>query len=63
MLNFFSDNIGTIIVAAVLSVIIGAIVFSIIRNKKKGKNSCSCGCTGCAGCAMKDSCHPKKTSE
>ncbi len=42
--------IALIIVAAV---VIGLIVMSVV-NKKKGKTSCSCGCSNCA---FKDSCH------
>lgn len=45
---------GTFIVLAVLAVIIGLIICSIINDKKKGKSSCSCGCTDCA---MKEKCH------
>ncbi len=49
----------TIIVASILAVIFLAIVITGIRNKKKGKHSCSCG--SCGGCAMNGSCH--KTEE
>ena len=50
-------NIPTVIICAVLVAIIGGIVWSLIRNKEKGKSSCGCGC---ASCAMKDACHPTK---
>jgi hypothetical protein len=50
----------TILVAAVVAGIFAAIVVRIIVNKKNGKGSCSCGCGGCGGCAMKDSCHSAK---
>ncbi len=50
-------NIPTFIVLAiVVAVFVGIIAKSII-DKKKGKSSCSCGCSGCA---MKDSCHSAK---
>ena len=50
----------TIIVASILAVIFFAIVITGIRNKMKGKHSCSCG-GSCGGCAMNCSCH--KTEE
>ena len=30
-----------------------------VRNKKKGKSICSCGCS-CGGCSMNGICHDKK---
>ena len=51
---WFAENLGTIIVVAILLVVVGAAVFSIIRSKRKGKSSCGCGC---ANCAMRGSCH------
>lgn len=47
----------TWVIAGVVAVIFVAIVAKGIYNRKKGKSSCSCGCSGCA---MKDSCHNKK---
>ncbi len=39
---------GTAIVGLVMAVIVAAILFSLFRNKKKGKSSC---CGDCAHCA------------
>ncbi|MBQ6794670.1 MAG: FeoB-associated Cys-rich membrane protein [Clostridia bacterium] len=50
-------TVGTVIVSAVLVVIVGLIISRQIKNKKEGKSSCSCGCSGCA---MSDVCHGKK---
>lgn len=47
----------TILIAAVVAAVFLAIVIKGIINKKKGKSSCSCGCSGCA---LKDTCHSKK---
>ncbi|MBQ8572208.1 MAG: FeoB-associated Cys-rich membrane protein [Ruminococcus sp.] len=47
----------TWLVAGIIAVVFGLIVAKGIYNKKKGKSSCSCGCSGCA---MKDSCHKAK---
>ena len=50
-------TVGTVIVSAVLVVIVGLIISRQIKNKKEGKSSCYCGCSGCA---MSDVCHGKK---
>ena len=49
-------NLPTILVAAVIAVIVLMIVIRDILNRKKGKGSCSCGCSGCS---MSDMCHGK----
>lgn len=39
---------GDVIVLVVLGALVGGIIYSMIREKKNGKNSgCSCGCSGC----------------
>ena len=43
---------STIIISVVLLIIVGAIVASLIRGKKKGK--AVCGCSGCSGCSGKN---------
>ena len=48
---------GTIIVASILIILVGLIIFRQIKNKKEGKSSCGCGCSGCA---MSDVCNSKK---
>ncbi len=57
MLQWLSENIATIIICAVLAVAVAGIIIYLIRNKKRGKSSCGCGC---ASCAMKGACHSKK---
>jgi hypothetical protein len=47
----------TVIAIAIIIVIVGLAVFSIVRDKKKGK--CSCG-NSCSSCAMKGACHTNK---
>ena len=47
-------NIGTIIICAVLVLIVAAIIFKLVRDKRKGKSSCGCNC---AHCAMSGTCH------
>ena len=57
MLSWFSENIATIIICAVLTLVVAGIIVSIVKNKKKGKSSCGCGC---ADCPMSGSCHKDK---
>lgn len=54
MLAWLSNNIATVIISLVLAVIVALIIFSLAKNKKKGKSSCGCNC---AHCAMSGSCH------
>lgn len=56
MLTWIENNLGTIIVAAVLAAIVGGIILRLIKNKKAGKSSCGCGCSTCA---MAGTCHKK----
>ena len=57
MLSWLAENAGTILVVLLLLAAVGLIIFSRLRDKKKGKAS-TCGC-GCADCAMKGQCHTK----
>ena len=48
MFAFMAENLGTIVVAALLAVIVAAIVIKMARDKQKGKCvGCSCGCDSC----------------
>lgn len=47
MLAWILENISTIIICALLLVIVLSVVAGLIRNRKKGKSSCGCGCSGC----------------
>jgi len=49
-------NPGTLAVSAVLVIIVGLIIYKMIKDKKSGKSSCSCG-GSCSGCGMAGSCH------
>lgn len=52
MLTWLTQNIGTIIISAVLLIVCAAIVRYLIRQKKQGKHSCGGACAHCAnaGC-------------
>lgn len=60
MIEFLTANLGTIIVITLLAVIVGAVIYRIIKNKKKGKSSCSCGCSGCP---HSKACHTEDISD
>ena len=44
---------GDIVVIAVLVLVVGLVVWGMVRDKKAGK---SCGCGSCKGCSMAGSC-------
>ncbi len=56
MLEFLAENAGTIVITAVLIVAVALVIRGIVKEKKKGKNSCGCNC---ASCAMNGACHRK----
>lgn len=39
---------GTAAVLTILAVIIGFIIYGLIKDKKKGKGSCGCSCENCS---------------
>lgn len=57
MLTWFTNNIGTILICAVLIAVVAAIIVGMRQDKKQGKSSCGCNC---AHCAMSGTCHSKK---
>lgn len=57
MLTWIWENIATIIICIALLLIVTGIIAGMIRDKRKGKSSCGCGC---ASCPMSSSCHKSK---
>ena len=53
MFEFIRENLGTIIVGAIVLSIITLIAVREIKNRLAGKGSCSCGCENCPGCVAK----------
>ena len=53
MLAFLGGGLATVIVAVLVFVAMGLAIYKMIRDKREGKQSCSCGgsCGGCAGCS------------
>ncbi len=56
-MQWIHQNLATILICLGLVVLVGAIIASMIRDKKQGKNSCGCNCSGCA---MGEFCHKNK---
>lgn len=60
MLTWLTQNFATIVILAVLAVIFGLMLYSLIRDKKAGKSSCGGGCAGCANACY---CHGHTASK
>lgn len=54
MFTLIIENAATIIVTLILAAVVAAALIKIIKNKKSGRSSCGCSCSGCV---MKDRCH------
>ena len=60
MMQWFIDNLGTIVISLVLIGMVVGIILSMRRDKKQGKSSCG---GNCSHCAMGCSCHPAGNSK
>lgn len=56
MLEFLKQYWSTILIGIVLAGVVALIIVKMIRDKKKGKHSCGCGCENCPSAGM---CHKK----
>lgn len=52
----------TIIITTLIAIVFVLIVLNGIRNKKRGKHSCSCG-GRCGSCGMSGLCHGNKMTD
>lgn len=59
MIEWISNNIGTIVVVAIVIAIVVLLSISLVKDKKKGKSCCG----GCRGCSMSGSCKSKQTKD
>ena len=51
MFTWLSANLVNLVIVAVLALIVGFAIRSMIRDRKAGKSSCGCDCASCgAGC-------------
>lgn len=48
MAAWITANLGTIIVSAIIVLVVALVIFVMIRDRRSGKSSCSCGCSSCA---------------
>lgn len=46
-MRFIIENTGTIIMALIVFVLVAGIVIKLVKDKRKGKTSCGCGCSNC----------------
>lgn len=53
-MNWLQQNLATILISAALLLVLGGIIWSMVRRKRKGESSCGCGCSDCA---MNGACH------
>ena len=64
MFSWLSANLINIVLVAVIVLITGLLIRSMVRDKKAGKSSCggncaSCGaCSGCSACGTCDAAKP-----
>ena len=56
MLAWFSVNLINIALVAVLALITGFLLYSVIRDKKKGKSPCGGNCSACGTCSGCSTC-------
>ena len=59
-MDWIVTNWGTIIVGAFVLGLLSFLVVYIIKQKKQGKSSCSCGCSSCPNAQI---CHVKNKQE
>lgn len=59
MINMIRENLGTIVISAVLLCVVFMIIRNMIQQKKKG-GGCSGGCPGCGHAASCSSSPQKK---
>ena len=64
MLTFLAENWGTLLVGLALAAVIVLIAGKLVRDRRKGKTACGCGCAGCPGHAVchQHHEHPSSTS-
>ena len=56
MLTWLSANLINIVLIAVIMLITGLLIRSMIRDKKAGKPSCGGNCAGCGACSGCSAC-------
>ena len=57
MAEWFMQNLGTVLVAVILIILVALVIRSLVKDKKAGKSTCG---SNCAHCAMAGKCHQVK---
>ena len=55
-MEWLSANIGSIIVFLIIVLIVGCIIWKMVRDKAAGRSSCGCKCANCPSAGV---CHSK----
>ena len=56
MFEWIKANLATLLISAALAAAVVLVIIKMIRDRKKGRTSCGCGC---ADCPMSGKCHKK----
>ena len=59
MAAYILSHMGYIAASLVLGLIVAAVIAGMVRDRKKGRSGCGCGCKGCANAPY---CHPDTRS-
>ena len=63
MLQFLSDNWGTLLAAAIVVAAVVLVIVKMTGDRRKGRNACACGCAGCPSAGACRGCrHEKPTA-
>ena len=54
MITWIMTNLGNIAVTLILTAIVSAVIFKLIKDKKNGISSCGGNCANCGMCASCD---------
>lgn len=55
MQQWIQEQGGTLLVGLILLLVMGLVIRSLIKKRRRGQTACGCSCEGCA---MGDACHP-----
>lgn len=47
VIEFLTENLGTAVVLCAVIALVTFLVIKLVKDKKEGKSSCSCGCSAC----------------
>ena len=56
LLNFLADHWGSILIGVLVAAVVVFILVKLVKDKRRGKTSCGCGCDHCPSSGM---CHKK----